>query len=145
MSVGYAIQQAVYTRLSGWAALDALLARHSDLPGPAIYDHVPQPRDASDNGLFPYVVIGDDSLEEWDTDDAVGYSATLTIHVWSRKEGRKETKDVMGAIYDALHRYDLPVSGYHTVLVSWESGETIVDTDGKTRQGIQRFRIVVHQ
>ena len=44
---------------------------------------------------IPYVVIGDDTSAQWDTDDTVGSENTLTLHVWSRYYGRAEVKDIM--------------------------------------------------
>lgn len=120
------IQVAIKSRLNAYAGTS----------GYTIYDHVPQ--DAS----FPYVVIGEGTATQWDTDDSTGSDATVTIHTWSRYRGRKEVKEMQRQIYNALHRYDLPVTGLNTVTVEWEHSETLLDPDGLTRHGILRFRII---
>lgn len=130
MSAELALQEAIYTRLT-----DVL-----DVP---VYDHVPQPVDSGDNSKFPYVAIGDDTTIQWDTDSSDGFELTITIHSWSRARGRLEVKTLMGQVWDALHRYALPVVGYRTIFVYGEFSETFVEPDGITRHGVQRFRVLL--
>jgi hypothetical protein len=122
------IQQAIYNRLAGIYEL-----------GATVYDHAPQDEE------FPYVTIGEGTATQWDTDDSLGSEETVTIHVWSRYRGRKEVKEIQAEIYDALHRYELPVTGSHTVTVEWEYADTFLDPDGLSRHGVQRFRITTEQ
>lgn len=143
-----AIQSALYTALTTDAPLDDLLARQRDATGdvttgPAVYDHVPQPPDGGNDAWFPYVTIGDNDSSEWDTDTETGLDTAVTVHVWSRQRGRMEAREIQGAIYDALHRNDsLAVTGQDTVLCQQEFAQVLVDPDGKTRHGVQRFRLV---
>jgi len=108
-----------------------------------IYDAVPQSTAGDSNAAFPYIVVGDDTFDEWDTDEDLGYQATVTIHCWSRYTGKKEVKEMQDAIYSTLHRYPLVVSGYNVVDVIFEFAETMLDPDGKTRHGVQRARIIL--
>lgn len=126
------LQTAIYSRLN------------SQLNVP-IYDAVPQAVDAGDNTAFPYVTIGDDSAGEFDTDTSNGFDTDCTIHVWSRYRGRREVKEIQQAIYDALHLHDLAVSGYHTVMVLFQSADSFMDADGITRHGVSIFRIVTEE
>lgn len=139
MSFAHRIQAAVYARLRTYAPLTAMLAPHADpqVGGAAIYDDVPQ------GAAFPYVTIGEDTLVEWDTDTELGAEATITLHTWSRQRGRAETKALQGHIYDALHRYALPVTGMHLIECKWEMSESFLDPDGHTRHGVMRFRLVL--
>jgi hypothetical protein len=144
MSAESEIQKAIYSELIEDSALATLLAKNAnDSSLPAIYDAVPQPKDAGSDIPFPYVVIGDDTLIDWDTDTSVGKEATITIHSWSRYRGRIEVKNIQGAIYDALHLSQLNVDGYDTVLCFSEYSESILDPDGLTRHGVQRFRLII--
>lgn len=127
-----AIQAAVYN------ALDTALS----IP---VYDKVPQAADSGDSTSFPYVSIGDDNLTEWDTYSEIGISASIVIHVWSRKKGRKETKDLQGSIYNALHHATLTVAGYDFVSCDFESSETMLDADGETIHGVSTFRIILDE
>lgn len=117
------IQTAVFTRLN------------SQLTTP-IYDDVPQ------NAAFPYVVVGDDTSIALDDDCGNGFESTVTIHVWSIYSGRKEVKTIMGNIYNALHRYDLPISNGYTIATNYDYQDTFLDPDGVTRHGVIRFRLL---
>lgn len=128
MSFSLAIQAAVYQRLTNYVPLTA-----------PVYDDAPQ------GAAFPYITIGDDTLTEWDQDACLGAEATLTLHVWSRERGRKQTKQIQGLLYDALHRYPLTVNGAHAVDCLWEMSESFLDPDGHTRHGVSRFRIILQK
>lgn len=126
MSAELEIQKAVFTRLNNALSVP-------------VYDAVP------DNAVAPYVVIGDDTLIEFDSDLLNGFEATVTIHTWSVYRGRFEVKQLMGLIYNALHRAELNVQGYNLVGCDCEFSETFLESDGVTRHGIQRFRILIRE
>lgn len=130
---GTELQAAIYTKLTGTTAV-------SDLVDGRIYDDVPDNLDS-----FPYVTVGDDTLTRWDTDDSNGFEAILNIHVWSRYRGRKETKEIQKAIYDALHNTTLVVSGYDTIVIQQQSALTLLDPDGKTRHGVQALKVLIDE
>ncbi len=126
-----ALQTALYARLANYAPLSAL--------ADAVYDHVPQ------DAAFPYVQVGEIDGTEWDTDTSLGSDDTVTIHVWSRYRGRLETHQIQDAIYGALHRHALAVDGAHVVTVEFEFADSLLDPDGLTRHGVQRFRVLLNQ
>lgn len=141
------IQGMIFAALSTNTALDSLLARARTITGatlttPAIYDNVPQGVYADDSA-FPYVVIGNDTENEWNTDNSTGSDASVEIHVWSRQMGRSEAKTVQAAIFNALNRQDLVITGRNVVNVEQQTALSMVDPDGKTRHGVQTFRVVV--
>jgi hypothetical protein len=117
------IQAAIYAKVSGL--------------GWPTFDHTPQ------DTPFPYVVIGDDTSIPWDTDDSIGTETTCTIHVWSRHRGRKEVKEIMRTLYEALHRQELSIIGGALVECMAEFQESFLDPDGLTRHGVIRFRLIV--
>lgn len=117
------------------AVFDKLTA---DLATP-VYDHVPP------NASFPYVVIGEDTHVPFDTDDSLGSESTITIHVWSRYRGKKEAKQIQGEVYDALTRQELTVEDHDLVTIEFEYSDVVLDPDGQTRHGVQRFRAVVER
>jgi hypothetical protein len=102
----------------------------------SVYDVVPQ------DPTFPYVVIGEDTALAWDTDDSTGTDSTLTIHTWSRYQGRKETKDIMQDIYEQLNRVSLTLTAGEVIMIDYEFAETFLDSDGESRHGVMRFRIL---
>lgn len=136
MGMETALQQAIYDTLSNDAGVMALAT--------AVYDYVPQPDDAGDPAKFPYVVIGDDTLNAWDTDTTTGADATITVHTWSRFKGRKEVKAIQGAIYAALNRATLPTTGYSFVTCHLVNSDSFVDSDGITQHGVQTFRVLIN-
>jgi hypothetical protein len=130
MSASWPIQLAIWTKLTNDATLMANIS--------GVFDQVPQDYDS-----FPYVTIGEDTVNEWDGDDFVGAEATVMIHVWSRFSGREEAKIVQGYVYDAINRQTLSVTGYNSVECVQEFSETMLDPDGLTRHGVQQFRVTV--
>lgn len=126
MSAEFEIQRAIFTRLSNILSIP-------------VFDNVP------DNAVAPYIVIGDDTMIEFDSDGGLGFEATLTIHTWSKYRGRAEVKGIMGLIYDALHRAEFTVQGYNLLGCDSEFSETFLESDGVTRHGVQRFRILIRE
>lgn len=148
MSAEYALQVALFTALRASSPLRSLLAEHVDEgspTAPAIYDHVPQVVASEDETKFPLVALGDDTAVEFDTGDVNGQEHTCTLHVYDRYEGRKRVKQIMDAIYDALHEAQLVVSGQHAVYCFWEYSGSVPDSDPQTQHGVTRFRIVTQE
>lgn len=143
-----AIQQAVFTMLRADSALGALLptSMFAGDAGKAVYDRPPQPDLAElASTVFPFVVIGDDTAAEFDTDDADGQETTITLHAWSRYRGKKEVKQVLDALYNALHGVALTITGQISVYCFFEFMESMLDPDGLTQHGVIRFRIVTQE
>lgn len=104
-----------------------------------VYNHIPQTEPYTKP---PYVVVGQgDIMTEWETDGKKGFNIFTTVHAWSEYRGNKEVKEMQGAIYDALHRENLTVTGYNCLEITQESMNDFVDPDGITRHGVQQFRI----
>ena len=120
------LQQAVY------AALDAALS----VP---VYDFAPS------NAAFPYVTIGEATIVDVGTKSHTGTEHTITVHAWSRYRGRKETKQILGQIYDALHEQTLNVSGFGFVMCRLDFSESFMDEDGLTFHGVARYRVVLNE
>jgi hypothetical protein len=127
---GWALQQSIYATLASDAAVLTLLG------GPRIYDDVPQ------GAAFPYLTIGQSTLRDWSTGSEDGHEHTLTLHVWSREKGRKQTHALMGAVHDALHDRDLALEGHRLVNLRHELSEARREPDGDTYHGIVRYRAV---
>ena len=134
-----ALQAGIYSRLTGYSALTTALG------GSKVYDHVPQDTDA------PFVVIGDDTAIDFDTKSNNGWEITLTIHCWDfEKAGRKSIKNIMGHIYDALHKSEsnITVTGFSLIYMQQEYSESFQDTtiegaNDHYYHGVQRFRALI--
>lgn len=105
--------------------------------GYSVYDDVPQDTD------YPYIVIGDDTSEPFDSKTFDGFEVSVVIHSWSRYSGKKQVKEMMGAVYNLLHNQQITVPDYHFVLCLLEFEETFLEDDGVTRHGIQRFNFII--
>lgn len=135
MSPDNALQAAIFARLTGYAPLTTALG------GSKVYDNVPQ------GTAGPYVVIGDDTLAEWDTKSRSGWDCTLTLHCWDfARAGRKSVKTLLSLIHDALHRQEssITVAGFSLVILQREFQQTFQETaEGDTAayyHGVARYR-----
>lgn len=131
MSFEIVIQAAITAALKADGTLTAMVT--------GVFDNVPQGTD------YPYVTIGEDNHNEWDTNTTLGSDCTITIHTWSQHRGRQETKEIQGAIYDALHHAELTYPGYSFILTDFVSSQSFVDADGMTRHGVQTFRVLIER
>lgn len=121
MGAETALQTSIYGALSGI--------------GYPVFDDVPE------NQAAPYIVIGDTTLNQFNTDGVIGFDCTCTIHAWSAQRGRKQCKEMQGAIFNALDRAELAVVGFVFVGADFEQSLTLVDADGIHRHGVQIFRV----
>ena len=133
-NASFAVQTAIYSKLTGDATLMALID--------AVHDQVPE------DATFPYVTIGGDTAVDFGTKSEQGQELTLTLIAWSRTHGRKEVKDILARIYTLLHETELSVglespNEFAHILTRNEFEETFRDPDGLTQQGVARYRIIV--
>ena len=133
MSAAYELQKAIYATLKADAGVIALV-------GSRVFDRVPNNYDT-----FPYVKIGEDVLSQWDTDDANGFDGSITIHCYSRYSGKKEAKQIQGAIYAALHNAAITVTGYNVAMLQQLDQNALDEADGKTVHGVQTFRVLIDE
>lgn len=125
------IQEALYTKL---ISITSLMNKVN-----GIYDFVPQGTE------YPYVTIGENTQSDWGSKTFTGFDDTISIHTWSRGAGRKSCAEIMSDIYSAIHEGSLSVSGFKVTVLRQEFSEIILDPDGQTYHGIQRFRITLRE
>jgi len=126
---GFAIQEALYTRLDDDSTLGGLIT--------GVYDAVP------DDTSLPVVVIGVGSSIDDATKTLDAREYTLNVDVWSDYRGLKETKNIVKQVYSLLHEYALSVSGASLVDLRCEFTTELLENDGITRHGVMRFRAFV--
>lgn len=130
-TASWPLQQAVYDALTADSGVSGLVE--------GIHDHAPE------DGPFPYVQLGEETLSDWSAKDITGGEHTLTLHVWSMGRGHREVKTIMAAVHDALHDASLTVSGHRLVMLHFDFGEVLRDPDGVTHHGVMRFRALAHE
>ncbi|CAB4176547.1 Tail completion protein [uncultured Caudovirales phage] len=128
----YATQVAIKTALLADATFTASV-------GTRVYDRVPP------DAVMPYVTIGESTAVPFDVKDKTGMDQTLTLHVWSGYQGRKQVKDIGAAIYGVLNRGTLSISGHTFVDCLFEFGDSFEDADGLARHGVYRYRVTTQQ
>lgn len=130
MKYGKAAQELIYARLNG--SISA-----------SVYDVVPDQPPGMPSDSFPYVVIGYDDVQPYDTDNWVGSQVEASIHVWSTYKGKDEVKDLMEEIGSLLHRKTFSIPGAE-VIQCLHLGSTVPDV-GATKyvHGISRYRLII--
>jgi uncharacterized protein DUF3168 len=127
------VQTKIYEILCDDATLTGLLADGEN----SILDSV------QEETVMPYITLGDDEFADWGSHTFQGIDGDISIRTWTQNRGRKKCKEIMSRIYDLLHGVDLSVTGYSTVSMRCVFLHTVVDPDGVTIQGIQRFKLLL--
>jgi hypothetical protein len=126
----WALQQAIYARLTGDAALMGRIT--------GVFDHPPAKQ------AFPYIVLGTTTAEDEDDDRTTGFQAETMIHVWARGHaGGRDVKVIQADVYRLLHRSPPTVTGALVSDATIEFTEQFRDPDGLTTQGVQRLRVTM--
>jgi len=134
---GTVVQQGIYSTLTSYSPLMSAVA--------AVYDDVPQPDDSGYASNFPYITIGEDIFTDISTDTELMSSVSITVHTWSRACGRKETKNIQSLIYNALNRVNISQAGYKFVNIHEAQSQSMLESDGKTRHGVQTFVLIIEE
>ncbi len=126
------LQTALFERLSTAPELTSLNGR--------IYDDAPhQSADAAD----AYVTIGDESVSAWDTATETGAIHNVVIRVYSPVRGFLTSKQIAGAICEALCAQDLALTRGHVITQEFIGAETRREEQGALRRIDLTFRFVI--
>lgn len=94
---------------------------------------------------FPYIEIGEPTINPNDTKNTIGENIVFVLHTWSDYNGYGETYDIMNLIYAALTDQPLTMLGGFVVQrIDSEGKNMFKDIDGKTRHGVMNFRVYVN-
>lgn len=120
--VAAALQKAIYQRLTGDAALGALV-------GTAIYDALPA-------GLLPplYVVLGGEDVRDASDKTGAGAEHTLTVTVVTQSAGFATAKAAAAAVSDALVDADLALDRGTLVALNFYKAKAARIGTGAMRQ-----------
>lgn len=130
MAIETALQGAIFDRLTGASI------------GASIYDTAPQAADSGDSSVFPYVTIGRVIMTEGDTQSKTGFSALIRIHTFSRTGSMLECKTIQGALWTALHKAELTITGFNNFSLLREDTDCFPDQDGKIH-GVCEYRALI--
>ena len=131
-AASWALQQAIFATLATDTAV-------MDCVGdpPRIFDAVPR------GSAFPYIVIGDDRESDWSTATEPGSAHALTVHIWSRAAGRRETRLAAEAVIAALNGAELTIDGQTLIDLRWLESESTRENDGETVHAQLRFKALL--
>ena len=129
-SASWSLQKAIYSGLQANTVVTGLLG------GQRIFDDVPQRTE------LPYLTLGQSTVSDWSTGTDAGTEHVLTIHAWSRADGRREAHELMEAVRSVLHDAPLALEGHVLVNLLHERSEARREPDGETIHGIVRLRAV---
>lgn len=130
MSAASALQKAIYDRLSGDAALTALIG------GNAVTDRrLAEP-------AAPLVVIAGIDSTDHSTATEPGEEHIVTLDIWSDASGHRQAQAIAAAVRAALHDAALTLAGHRLVLLFHR--DTRLSRDGKSRfhRAEMQFRAV---
>jgi hypothetical protein len=127
------VQAAVYARLTGDAALMALIT--------GVYDYVPE------DVVFDYVHIGESTEIPSNRHGGFGRETGITLHVWSKYRGHSRGLRIAARITELLDHRPLTIAGLHHVSTRFEFSQTLTDPEppGDIRHIPMRFRITTEQ
>lgn len=129
-SANWSLQKGIYQALAGDPQVTGLLG------GAQIFDNAPQ------NVSFPYLTFGQTTERDWSTGSEEGSEHTVTLHVWSRSGGRKQTHEIIETIRKALSAAPIAIDDHYLVNLRHEFSEARHEEDGETYHGIVRYRAV---
>ncbi len=130
---GTDLQAAIFQKLNRDAILEGMLG------GDRIFDFVP------DGQAFPYIIIGDDDLDDWNTHTFVGFKGTTTINVWSQSkdtDGKKEVKLIMARVWQLLNNRDLGIPNRQQINFRCDTKSVVTQIDNQTQNGIMIFNLI---
>lgn len=99
----------------------------------------------NDTDSFPKIWLEDGGADDWSNKDDNGLEAFVNLHVGSQKEGTKEIRGLMDKCHGALHNVDLVLANGQSVLCQFVRHDVVIDSDGITRHGIMRFKLLVSE
>lgn len=132
MSADFAVQKAVYGRLTNAPALVALV------PASSIVDENHRP------GPMPLIIIGEGMTMEGDRIDRRDQRVILDLHIWKKEPGLKAVKLIAAAVRAAVSapRFER-VEGFHFADCRVTRARFLRDPDGETAHGIVTVEALV--
>lgn len=119
-----ALQQGIYTVLS------------NAMKPVKVYDSVPP------GAIFPYITIGQDHFLDDNAEGIDGAECFPTIHIWSRKPGKTEAKELTKKAVVALYT-NISLTGFRVAEVTLDGLTHLSDPDGLTSHSVITMRYLI--
>ncbi len=134
------LQTAVYTRLNDSAVTSLLSTAYAPLA--AIFTDVPQAADSELESAFPFITIGADTINPFDSKDDLGGSAIVQIDIWDRASSMLDLKAVVDSVDGRMRRQPLNIAGVTHITTELDSCVFSRDPDGKTKRALILYRVL---
>lgn len=95
------------------------------------------------DATYPYISMGTSQALTEDAECIEGYEVFHRVDVWSQKPGYAEVKEIAGAVRKAIHRIDLPLSGFALVEIEHRTTDYIRDPNPLTSHAALEFRAMI--
>ncbi len=129
-TASWQLQEALYAALTSDTGLTTLLG------GAKVYDLAPR------SAKLPYITIGMTQERDWSTSSEEGGEHTITLHIWTENQGRKQTAQIMATVQEALKTTTLSLADHHLINLTYEFSEIRRDPDGEVLHGLIRYRAI---
>ncbi|MBW3114189.1 DUF3168 domain-containing protein [Bacillus sp. MCCB 382] len=126
-----ALQMSVYAKLASHTPLTSKIS--------GVYDEV------SEGTAYPYVTIGNPTVNDWGSHTTEGEDITLTLHVWSDYKGKREVYEIFNLILEALTTTLTLSGGFSMEFQRREFMEVLEDNVTNARHGVIRLRYKIMQ
>lgn len=104
-----------------------------------VYDVTPP------NPVFPYVVLGQDTIKAWNSKTSLGHDISFIIHIFTRNRSRMEMKDIIAKIIDALKLNPLYLEANLLIYLIPELVQSFIELDQMTCHGIIKLHALTAQ
>ena len=132
------LARAVHAVLSADPAVQFGLGGTADIP-PRLYDAAPE------DPVYPYLTYGALRSEDIGADDTPLAVHQMTLHLWSRYQGRAEVMALLGTIGHALDAETLTLAASVAVRSATPLYSDVLRApDGRTHHGLLRLSITTH-
>ncbi|TCP43934.1 DUF3168 domain-containing protein [Rhodovulum marinum] len=130
----FALQTALFERLSGDAALAGL--------GVTVCDAPAQGEDGDAAAAFPRVAIGEMDVRDVGTKGSDLFDVIVRVHTFSASGSHAEARAIQRRIFELLHRAAFAVPGHNLVMIRRERSTIDRDPD-RLRHGLCEYRLLI--
>lgn len=124
------VVEAIHTRLANDIGVQGILG-----DPPRLYDSGPE------DPVFPYLTYGALRSEDKSADGSQQTEHRMSLHVWSRYQGRVETFDILKVLSQALEDAPLGLPNGQTVIAVIPYADVVRAPDGRTIHGLLRLNL----
>jgi hypothetical protein len=129
MSASWELQKALFQALTAHAPLVAAVT--------GVFDAPPSSQ------KLPYVLIGDDAVQDWSSNSFTGSEHRISVHIWTRSETLGEAKRIAALVQAALETAPTIATPWRIGLFRHLATRLLREPDGVTAHAVLEFRALI--